>query len=302
MALLASGATANGRRHSWIHGASEVRAGWRLLIFVSMVVALYAAKAALLQALLHSQDEIVRYLGNKLLQFLVFLLATWCMARLEGRRIADYGLPWRRMLRGRFWQGIAGGFLLLTALLVGLRLAGVFSFGSVALHGAEVWAYAGLYAAAFFLIGLEEEFRYRGYALRTLASGIGFWPAAIVLAALFGWSHLGNRGETWTGAFNAGVGALFLCLLLRRTGDLWMAIGFHAAWDWAESFFYGVPDSGATVPGHLLESSFSGPAWLTGGSVGPEGSWLCTLVFGLAAVAAAAWLRGGPSEPPREAA
>jgi membrane protease YdiL (CAAX protease family) len=64
----------------------------------------------------------------------------------------------------------------------------------------------------------------------------------------------------------------FFCLTLRRTGDLWFAIGFHASWDWGESYLYSVPDSGGKAPGHLLHSSVQGPAWLTGGSAGPEGS------------------------------
>jgi membrane protease YdiL (CAAX protease family) len=298
MALLHSRATANPGVPRWLYGTSELRAGWRLLIFVAILVALYAAKAALLGARLQTHNEVAQYLANKLLQFLVFVLATWCMARLEGRQFADYGLPWGRMFRGRFWEGMAVGFMSITTLLVALHLAGVFRFGTKALHGAEVWAYAGVYALAFFLIGLEEEFRYHGYALRTLASGIGFWPAAITTAALFGYLHLGNRGETLVGAFNASISGLFLCLLLQKTGDLWMAIGFHAAWDWGESFFYGVPNSGATVPGHLLEPSFAGPAWLTGGSVGPEGSWLCTLLFAMAAVVVVAWFRTVTSRHP----
>jgi membrane protease YdiL (CAAX protease family) len=275
----------------WLYGPSGLRAGWRLLIFLAILIALYAAKAWLLRALLPTSDEIAQYLANKLLQFLAFLLATWLMAKLEGLRIGDYGLPWRRMFRGRFWQGIALGFAFITALLGALRLAGVFHFGTITRGGVEAWAYAGFYAVAFLLIGLEEEFRYRGYALRTLTSGIGFWPAAILTAALFGYSHLGNRGETWAGAVNAGVGGLFFCLLVRRTGDLWMAIGFHTAWNWGEAFFYGVPDSGYTVPGHLFDPSFSGPAWLTGGSVGPEGSLFCTLLIAVVAVVVAAWLR-----------
>jgi hypothetical protein len=44
------------------------------------------------------------------------------------------------------------------------------------------------------------------------------------------------------------------------------------SWDWGESFLYSVPDSGGVAPGHLLHSSLQGPRWLTGGSVGPEGS------------------------------
>ncbi len=78
---------------------------------------------------------------------------------------------------------------------------------------------------------------------------------------------------------NAALGGLFFCLLLRKSGNLWMPIGFHLAWDWGQTFFYGVPDSGIVVPGHLFQSTFSGSEWLTGGSVGPEGSWLCTMLF-----------------------
>ena len=73
----------------------------------------------------------------------------------------------------------------------------------------------------------------------------------------------------------------FFCLTLRRTGNLWFAVGFHAAWDWGETFFYSVPDSGMVAPGHLLRSSLHGADWLSGGSVGPEGSVLCFVVIAL---------------------
>ena len=83
-----------------------------------------------------------------------------------------------------------------------------------------------------------------------------------------------------------------LCLFLRRTGNLWLPIGFHTAFNWAQIYFYGVATSGVTMPGHLLQSSFSGPAPLSGGMVGPEGSWLCTLLFaGIALVFAATFRR-----------
>jgi hypothetical protein len=34
------------------------------------------------------------------------------------------------------------------------------------------------------------------------------------------------------------------------------------------------------LPGRLTNSSFHGPDWLTGGSVGPEGSYLVFVVIG----------------------
>jgi hypothetical protein len=53
----------------------------------------------------------------------------------------------------------------------------------------------------------------------------------------------------------------------------------HAAWDWAETYFYGVPDSGFLAKGHLFNSALHGPAWLTGDKVGPEGSVFAFLVL-----------------------
>jgi hypothetical protein len=137
----------------------------------------------------------------------------------------------------------------------------------------------------FLLVGLFEEFIMRGYSQFTLARGIGFWPAALVMSCVFGWIHRGNQGEQWNGLLAAGLIGLFFCLTLRRTGNLWFAVGFHATWDWGESYFYSVPDSGMIAPGHLLRSSLHGAAWISGGSVGPEGSLFCFVVIALLWVA-----------------
>jgi len=140
---------------------------------------------------------------------------------------------------------------------------------------------AALWGLTFVVVGLAEEYIFRGYALATLATGLGFWPSAILVSAAFGASHLRNPGEDGAGALAAAMISLFFCLTLRRTGSLWFAIGMHASWDYAQSFLYSVPNSGTVIPEHLLRSSLHGPAWLTGGSVGPEGS---VLVFGVIGV------------------
>jgi hypothetical protein len=88
------------------------------------------------------------------------------------------------------------------------------------------------------------------------------------------------------------LGGLDFCLFRKRTGNLWCSIGFHTSFNWARVCFYGVPTSGVTVPGGLLDSSLSGPASLGGGAVGPEGSWPCTLMLVGLAVAFASTLRG----------
>jgi hypothetical protein len=58
-------------------------------------------------------------------------------------------------------------------------------------------------------------------------------------------------------------------------------VGAHAGWDWGQSFFYRVSDSGMRAQGHLLEPSFHGPDWLTGGTVGPEGSAITLILWTL---------------------
>jgi len=120
----------------------------------------------------------------------------------------------------------------------------------------------------------------RGYSQWILAKAMGFWPAAAVLSIVFGAIHGLNPGEASIGLVAVVAIGFFFCLTLRRTGTLWWAVGFHAAWDWGESFLYSVPDSGNLARGHLLNSSLHGPSWLTGGSVGPEGSYLVFALMG----------------------
>jgi CAAX protease family protein len=273
------------------YGPSELRAGCRLLIFLCIVSTLVKANTLMVGRLLPGVDTTTLFLENEVVDFLIFLFGSWIMGRIEHRAMADYGLPWRQTFRMQFWQGAAIGFGAITGLLVAMRLAGVFNFGTIALHGRDIWRWAAVYALVFILVALREEFRARGYALYTLTAGIGFWPAAIISAAIFGYGHHGNSGEDWIGLFNAVLFGLLACFLLRRTGNLWMPIGVHMAFDWGETYFYGVADSGNVLPGHLLNSSSAGAAWLSGGTVGPEGSVLCTMMMIAVWAICAAWLR-----------
>ena len=110
------------------------------------------------------------------------------------------------------------------------------------------------------------------------AEGSGFWQAAWVTSTLFGFIHSGNGGENWIGVFAAAAIGFVFCVSVRVTGSAWWAIGCHAAWDWAETYFYGTADSGMPAQSHYLTSSPAGSAMWSGGGDGPEGS---VLVFGV---------------------
>ena len=266
-----------------------LRAGWRLTIFLCLAVGVPAVLSAIALALAHGQaragtpavgvlSPLLAAVGEGA-PFLWVLFVSWIMARLEHRSLADYGLPWRRAFQGNFWAGALWGAVSLTALLLLIMVSGDFSFGHLILHGAAIETYGLEWALAFVLVGFFEEFTFRGYALATLTQGTTFWTAAIILSVVFGAVHLGNTGESWIGALSAGLIGLFFCFTLRRTGSLWFAIGMHAAWDYCESFVYGVPDSGQVSQGRLLRPDFHGSHWITGGSVGPEGSlWVFVII------------------------
>ena len=113
----------------------------------------------------------------------------------------------------------------------------------------------------------------------SVAQGLSFWPAAVLLSIAFGLIHARNPGETWGGLAGIVLTGLFWCFTLQRTGNLWFAAGMHAIFDFGETFLYSVPDSGMIFPGHLSNATLAGPTWLTGGSAGPEASVFDFLVL-----------------------
>lgn len=257
-----------------LKGPNGLRAGWRLLIYAALLFALGYGAFKLAVRMLRGQTpdfgSPVFGLVYSLILFSIVLSASWIMARMEGRTLAIYGLPSRRVFCGQFWQAAAIGFASLTLLLGVLRLTGSYSPGSLQIHGAQIWTNALLWAVTLILAAVVEEFFYRGYFQFTLTTGIGFWPTALVTSLLMAWVHHFNPSWTWLGLATVGGFGLIACLLLRRTGDLWAPIGLHAAWNYGEVYVYGVPSSGLMGNGHLFQGSFHGSPWVTGMPFGVE--------------------------------
>ena len=210
--------------------------------------------------------------------FFVFL-ASWVISRAEKRTLTDYGIPPRQAFGKRFWEGAVWGFAMLSAIVLVLWGSGHFQIDAVAVTGNAALRWGLAWGATFLGVSLHEELAFRGYWLFAMSRRIRFWPAALFLSALFGAAHLGNHGENVLGILQVVVTGLLFCLMIRRTGNLWFALGFHAAWDWAETFFYGTPDSGLLGVGRFLNTSVHGANWITGGSVGPEGSIFAMVIL-----------------------
>ena len=282
--LLPSQPTTGGGRESPLRdvflGPTGIYPGTRWLIYLAMAFVIFQLEGWLAMSLRSHLGVLWWRMTMEGSMMLAAILPGFAMARIEALPFGDFGLPARRAFGRNFWVGTLWGIGSLSLLMLALRVAGAFEFGSLSLHGAHIFKFAAYYAVLFLLTGLFEEFLARGYSQWVLSQGMNFWPAAALLSISFGAIHGTNPGEAKTGLVAAGLIGFFFCLTLRRTGDLWWAVGFHTAWDWGESYLYSAPDSGIVVHGHLLHSSFHGPAWLTGGSVGPEGSYLVFVVIG----------------------
>jgi uncharacterized protein len=259
----------------------------RLLVFATIA---FVLPVPFILALRHSLSgsgsisTLQSELPAKAITAFFVLMATWMVSRMENRPLDDYGAPPRQAFGERFWEGSVWGFAMLSAILLVLCVSGHFQIDSVALTGGSILRYALGWAAAFLAVSLTEEFGFRGYLLFILSGRRSFWPAAVILSVAFGAAHLPNHGENALGILQVVVTGLIFCLTIRRTGTLWFAVGFHAAWDWAETFFYGTPDSGLLGLGRFLNTSVQGPDWLTGGSAGPEGSVIALVVLPLCAL------------------
>lgn len=210
----------------------------------------------------------------EVINLLTAILLTWIFAWYEGRRVDDYGLPVRQAFGTRFWEGFAIGVANAAAVAAGMVAFGGMTVHGLALQGSTIlWATLA-WLGSNMLAGVAEEYLFRGYLLQTLWKSLGFWPAAILIALWFGADHYFFKlGENvWDLITLVSLG-IWLCYSVLRTGSLWLAAGYHAAFDFMQLFVIGTRNGSITPVDHLLSTSFQGPAWVTGGILGTEASF-----------------------------
>lgn len=260
-------------------GRQGIRAGWSISIFfilMGMLTAFFIIPTIFfLEKNYLSMNEMqpIQMCASELAGFLGLLAATMVMSRIEHKPLIFYGLEGTRRFV-RFLYGSLCGVIALSALVGVLKLCGLLIFDGQQIFGKEAVTYAIAWGAGFFLVGIYEEYFLRGYLQVTLTRGIGFWWSALVLSILFGCTHLMNTGESPVGIASAALIGFAFCISLWYLKSLWWAIGFHASWDWAESYLWGTANSGRLADGHLFSVHPKGNILLSGGATGPEGSLL----------------------------
>jgi membrane protease YdiL (CAAX protease family) len=143
---------------------------------------------------------------------------------------------------------------------------------------------------------IAEEVLNRGYWFQNIKRGWGTITATVVTSLLFGGLHLLNPNAEILGAINIALSAVIWVWGMVWFRSLWFPIGWHAAWNFAQFFVVGLPNSGISVSSMglegttLLVSELSGSRWLTGGNFGMEASLIQTIIL-VGALVGMLWLK-----------
>jgi membrane protease YdiL (CAAX protease family) len=167
-----------------------------------------------------------------------------------------------------FGAGLGIGIGLFSTVMAVLWIMGIYRpLGWGTLAGLGSGALIALAAA------LVEEIMFRAYLFRLLSLATGTWAAVVVTSALFGAGHAANPGATLYSSMAIAVEAgVILAGAYAATGRLWMPIGLHMGWNFAEGTLFGESVSGGAVTSSLSRGTLGGPAILSGGAFGPEAS------------------------------
>ncbi|MCA9552374.1 MAG: CPBP family intramembrane metalloprotease [Myxococcales bacterium] len=260
----------------------RLRNGWWIAIYLAMLAA-GLFPTIMISARLH--HDITMWEQGALI-----LAATWLCQALRRRPITEVtgalDATWARQLALGAALGVG---------LMALPAASMLVFGWVSFS----WTGAGFGGLALPILGMAgvaiaEELLFRGFIFQRVGAGLGEWPALLLLAALFLLTHLDNEGMRGPAAslamVNIFVAGIMFGLAFLATRRLALPIGIHFGANVCEGNVLGFAVSGTGEPSLLIARPGEAPAWLTGGSVGIEGS-LFGMVGVIVLTLAIAWYR-----------
>lgn len=224
------------------------------------------------------------------------LVGGWWLLASEGKGPGSLGFHLSRDSMGESLKGLGLGVSIGVVVVGLMAVFGGLSWAS-APGDATGWLAGAVGALAFLTLpAAAEEALLRGYPMQAAAEAWGAERAIVATSVVFGVMHLWNPGITLLSTVNVAAAGVLLGVVYVRTASLWWATGVHLGWNWVLGFLADVPVSGLEMlDAPLYDGVAAGPVWLGGGSFGPEGSLVATVVLIGASVALwrSAWLRPG---------
>jgi membrane protease YdiL (CAAX protease family) len=225
------------------------------------------------------------------------VLLAWVRV-VERRPLASIGLTQSGALKS-FLRGHAIGLATALALVAAIWISG----------GLQARAYGAAFGSpiALMKIGIlllcfavqssVEEILFRGWLLSAVARKLNVPTAIVLTSAVFALLHYEPR-QHWLITLAILLFSVFACCWAIRAGNVWGVMGWHSGWNWLLAIGFELPVTAldAKLPALLVKLTPSGPDYLTGGAQGPEGSYLCSVLF-VGAIAWLAWRFKGVAGP-----
>jgi len=210
------------------------------------------------------------------------LVATWLVIKyLEGRpALTSVGFPRHGNILRELGQGTLIGGGMMTIIFVAEHSFGMAALSFKSLSFLQVFHMFGVSVVIFVVGAFGEELLFRGYLFQTMVEGTGKIISVVVFGCLFGLAHLSNPNVTFFSLVNVALAGAWLSLAYFKTRTLWFPIALHFSWNFFQNHIFSFPVSGIQFEKYQLGVlTQSGPVWLTGGTFGPEGGALATIML-----------------------
>ncbi|MFD9704450.1 CPBP family intramembrane glutamic endopeptidase [Lentzea sp. NPDC059081] len=226
---------------------------------------------------------------------LALLAYRWVVRKTEKRDPveADFGIA-----AGALGRGVLIGLVMFLAVIANIAFLGSYELKGWGSVGGAVALFGFMAAAA-----VTEELMFRGVLFRIAEERFGTWISMTATGLLFGLVHFFNPNATlWSSIAIAVEAGFMLAAVYAATRNLWVPIGVHFAWNFAQGGIFSTSVSGKDAPQGLFDGATSGSPLVSGGEFGPEAS-LYTLVAGVVVTVVFLWLakRRGNLVPRRTA-
>ncbi len=273
----------------------SIRAGWRILIFlISMSVFGFVV--------LSITKPFFAYVPNFDMQgvrmffaYLGITIATWFTLRVIDRRpFISVGLQVNKNSVKELGQGTILGFGMMSLIFIAEYSTGMVRIEFFEFTGIEFAQTLAFSVFTYTVVGYGEELLFRGYILQSFAEGTNKLIAMLTISILFGFAHSQNPNVTPFSIANIVLAGIWLTVAYYKTNALWLPIGLHFSWNFTQGFIFSFPVSGTTsLHQQIGTATQSGPDWITGGTFGPEGGALATIIIvaGTAFIYFSPWIK-----------
>ena len=200
----------------------------------------------------------------------------WFVMRLERRPVTELALAGAGRELG---LGLGIGALLVVTTYSVLLASGAFTIIGAAAAGVLLKPFPEQVMVAIF-----EEILFRAIVFGMLQKCWGTKIALGVSTVIFVVAHMPNEGFSAIGAAMTAAASLALSGAYLLSGRLWLPIGVHFAWNYLCDAVFAVSVSGHPARG-WLQVTTSGPAWLSGGIYGIEGSIVTGITWSMVGIA-----------------